>query len=399
MSSSSEYSSNDELKPLESPEENDEDPKVVHIPTIGEQCKNYWKQFIDPSVWRGAPICLAIGAGFWGLSFIPNYDACKLSPSIFALIFGVILGAIPPVQRFYNHPYFKNGVAFSKQMFMRLSVILYGFKTKLNDIAEVGWGGAISAILMVFVTFFLGIGLGILLKIKFTQSSVISTGYSICGIAAVLSSAGIFDSSSTEISLASILVIIGGFLDIIIYPSIYSAHPSFFTDRTFGQTAGISIKEIAHTVSIGLSCSDTVSKYAMIVKMFKVLLLPFLLILISIVGPMIKRKIQHEEKEVIDDAPNSCVRFFGKVSIPVFAFIFILMTIVNTYANVTDEARKIIDHIVVIALSASMFCVGLTTDLKQLAKATNWRPFVMFIIMYVWVFLFGWLLIYVFKNV
>ena len=377
------------------------------LKSYAEMTKAYWYQFIDPKMWRTMPIFLVIGLAFWCLGFIPNYEDCMLSQSIFAIIGGVLLGTIPKVKEWIHSDFTKTGVNFSKQMFMRLAVILYGFRTKLTDIGDVGWGGALSAILMVFLTFILGSIIGIkVLKLAKEQSQVIACGFSICGIAAIMSASGIVNASSADVSLACIFVIVGGFLDIILYPILYTAKDDLFHgDRNFGIAAGISIKEIAHTVSVGMSCSDTVSRYAMIVKMFKVLLLPFLLIGIAFVVPLFSRNKEHLDNEDDEDAEeyNTCsykaLDFFNKVTIPYFAFIFIITTIINSYTNISQKAHDILNEIIIIALSVSMFCVGVTTDLKELLKASGWRPLVFAGGLYLWVFLFGWLLEYAFHNV
>ena len=389
-------SSTKSLVDLLSDDDDDEvSVKKKKIYSYADRCKEYWYMYVNPNVWTSMPVCLLIGIAFWCLGFIPNYEKCMLSQSIFAIIGGVLLGAIPQVQKLYHHPRVYPGIAFSKQQFMRLAVILYGFRVKLEDIAEVGWGGAVASILMVIVSFLLCSILGWALKVEFAQTGIIGCGFSICGIAAILSAASLYGAESAQISLACVFVIIGGFLDIIIYPSLYSvAEKLHFTEKTFGVTAGISIKEIAHTVSVGLSCSAEVSKYAMIVKMFKVLLMPFLLIALGFILPIIKR--YQERKQGIQQENLStyekCTAFWGKVSIPYFAFLFILMTIVNSYANISEKAHDILNEIIIAALSASMFCVGLTTNLKELAKGTTWRVFLLGVIMYIWVFGFGWFL-------
>ena len=389
-------------------------PEKKKIETYGDKCIAYWKAYVDPYVWTSMPVCVVIGVAFWSLKFIPNYHKCMLAQSIFAIIGGVIIGSLPRVQAFIKHKKVKLGIAFSKQQFMRLAVILYGFRVKLEDIEEVGGGGAVGSILMVVVTFLIGCGLGHLLKIPLGQSGVIATGFAICGIAAILSSAALFGSSPEETSLAAVFVIVGGFLDIVIYPSLYAARSKLgWNDKSFGVAAGISIKEIAHTVSVGLSCSAEVSKYAMIVKMFKVLLLPFLLIILAFTLPPIlkcaedrkaerERKLKmregldpedsDEEQDEEESCKHKCTVFWGKVSIPYFALLFILMTIINSNVNISQKAHDILDEIIQAGLCVSMFCVGITTDLRQLARASNWRPFVLFIIMYIWVFGFGWFL-------
>lgn len=386
----------DEKKQEKKDAEQQKQPK--RLKTYGEMTKAYWYQFIDPNVWKTMPIFLLIGVAFWCLGFIPNYEKCMLSQSIFAIIAGVLLGAIPIVKRWVHSDFCKPGVGFSKAMFMRLAVILYGFRTKLNDIATVGWGGACAAIFMVALTFMLGSLLGIvILRMRKEQAELQSCGFCICGIAAIMSSAGIINSSSEDISLGCILVIVGGFIDIVIYPILYTQYEKLFhNEKDFGIAAGISIKEIAHTVSVGLSCSETVSKFAMIVKMFKVLLLPFLLIIMAFVLPYVNRTMNADN--IDNEEQNTCsykvLDFFNKVSIPWFAFIFIITTIINSYTKISEKAHKILNHIIIIALSTSMFCVGITTDLKQLLKTSGWRPLVHGLILYIWVFLFGWLLEY-----
>ncbi|KAK8883451.1 hypothetical protein M9Y10_046102 [Tritrichomonas musculus] len=376
------------------------------IPTYWDKCIAYWKQYIDPNVWRSMPVCLLIGFAFWCLGFIPNFEKCMLSQSIFAIIGGVLLGAIPKVQEFIHRKTIHPGIAFSKGTFMQLAVILYGFRVKLSDIAEVGWGGAITSILMVAITFLVGCLLGSLLKVPLTQGGIVSCGFSICGIAAILSTCQLFESSGAEVSLACVFVIVGGFLDIAIYPSLYSIRDKLgFDDKTFGITAGASIKEIAHTVSVGLSCSAGVSKYAMIVKMFKVFCMPFMLIVLGFALP-IYRKAQEKKTNATKaghDAQKStyekCTEFWGKVTIPYFAFLFILFTIVNTYTNISEKAHDIFSEIIIIFLSASMFCVGITTNLRELIHGTSWRPLVHVAILYIWVFGLSWFLTYIFTKI
>ena len=139
----------------------------------------------------------------------------------------------------------------------------------------------------------------------------------------------------------------------------------------------------------------------MIVKMFKVLLLPFLLIAMAFILPFIhKKKDDNTEKT---EEENTCsykvLDFFNKITIPWFAFIFIITTIINSYTNISEKAHKVLNEIIIIALSTSMFCVGVTTDLKLLLKSSGWKPFVHALVLYIWVFLFGWLLEYIFHNV
>lgn len=382
----------------------DDIPETSTLPPLksySELTKAYWYQFIDPKVWRSMPIFLVIGILFWCLGLIPNYSKCMLSQSIFAIIAGVILGSIPPIQRLIEGEFLHTGVAFSKQMFMRLAVILYGFRTKLGDIGNVGWGGALAAILMVILTFVIGSVCGIFLfKLRNTQAEVISTGFSICGIAAIMSSAGIINCSSADTSLACIMVIIGGFIDIAIYPSLYAVVDKLFgSDRNFGIAAGISIKEIAHTVSVGLSCSAEVSKYAMIVKMFKVLILPFGLIAMAFIIPIIHKSEELNSEPIEKPLSYKVLEFFNKVSIPYFAFIFILTTIINSYTNISETAHNVLNEIIIVALSASMFCVGITTNFSKLKEATSWRTLVFCLALYIWVFLFGWLLEFALKDV
>ena len=385
-----------------------EDPTNVKkkVVTYCDKIKAYWKQFVDPNVWRSMPFCLLIGAAFWCLGFIPNFHKCMLSQSIWAIIGGVLLGAIPKVQEFVHRKTIYPGIGFAKGTFMQLAVILYGFRVKLSDIAEVGWSGAVSSILIVACSFLLGCFIGHLMKIPLTQGGIISCGFSICGIAAILSTCQLFESSGAEVSLACVFVIIGGFIDIAIYPALFSIKEKLgFTDRTFGITAGASIKEIAHTVSVGLSCSAEASKYAMIVKMFKVFCMPFLLIVLGIALP-IYRKAQEKKKNATKKKPSDekqttyekCTEFWGKVTIPYFAFLFILFTIINTYVNISEKAHDIISEVVIIFLSASMFCVGITTNLRELIHGTSWRPVVLTIILYIWVFGFSWFLTFVFSK-
>lgn len=375
------------------------------IKSYWDRCILYWSQFKNPSVWICMVVFLLIGGAFWCLGFIPDFESAMLSQSIFAIIGGVLLGIIPQVQTFIHRQDVHPGVAFSKTTYMQLAVILYGFRVKLEDIAEIGWSGAFTAILMVIFTFAFACGIGYLMKIPATQGGILACGFSICGIAAILSSCQLFESSPSEISLACVFVIVGGFLDIIIYPIVYSCRTLFgFTEKTFAINAGISIKEIAHTVSVGLSCSAEVSKYAMIVKMFKVFCLPFLLIILGFALPIIRKRAENKKAQhTIDENQEEtlymkCTEFWGKVSIPYFALMFIILTAINSSVHFPEKVVEIMNQVIIIFLSASMFGVGVTTDLRELFRGANWRPAVLAFILYVWVFGFSWFLTWVFSR-
>lgn len=96
---------------------------------------------------------------------------------------------------------------------------------------------------------------------------------------------------------------------------------------------------------------------------------------------------------------EKCTEFWGKVTVPYFAFLFILFTIINSYTNISQKAHDIINEIIIIFLSASMFCVGITTNLRELIKGTGWRPITLAIILYIWVFGFSWFLNFIFAKI
>lgn len=381
--------------------------KMPALKSYGQMTKEYWKQFLSLDAWKPVPIFLSIGIMFWCFRYIPNYENCHLSQSIFAIIAGALYSLVPGVTEEMHGPFFQKGVVFSKNIFMRISVVLYGFKTSFQDIGEVGIGGAIGSFLMVVVTFSLGSFIAIFFfKIRRSLSYAISIGFSICGIAAVMSAAPIFDATSEDVSLACIMVIVGGFIDIAIYPVIYQYIDQLFdsSERNFGILSGLSIKEVAHTISVGKSCSDNVSKYAIIVKMFKVIILPFGLIVLTIVIPLFEKKKDDENAQQMEDKEEKTLsykvlKFFNQVNVPWFAFVFIIAIIINSFVTISEKLHNILDELIIVFLSTSMFCVGITTNLRKLFSGYGWQPFVFSFIIYLFVFFFSWLLEYVFKNV
>jgi len=267
-----------------------------------------------------------------------------------------------------------DGVLFAKQHLLRLGIILYGFRLTFSQIADVGASGLIIDMLTLTSTFMLACVLGQKMFGLDKQTSwLIGAGSSICGAAAVLATEPVVKAQASKVTVAVATVVIFGTLAIFVYPLLWPWLSPWFSEQTFGVYIGSTVHEVAQVVAAGHAVSPETENAAVIAKMLRVMMLaPFLILLAARIKQL---------------APAGASRT-GKIAIPWFAVLFILVAIVNSFHLLPNPLVNALVTLDTFLLAMAMAALGLTTHIGALKKA-GVRPLLMALVLFVWLIIGG----------
>jgi uncharacterized integral membrane protein (TIGR00698 family) len=278
-----------------------------------------------------------------------------------AMLIALFLGiALNPVAR---RRAFQPGLVFCLKTLLRWAVALLGLRVGLGDIAALG----LTTALMVVGAMALTVASGFALARAFGQASeygaLAGAGTAVCGASATLATSIVLpDYRGKEADVAFVVVAVNALSTaaMVIYPLI-CAGLDFDPQRT-GVMLGATIHDVAQVVGAGYAVSETVGNTAVIVKLFRVLLL---LPVVLAIGWWIAR--------------STAKMDVARIPFPMFAVVFIVLCVLNSiapaitgigplYASIKAPLIEASTWGLLIAISA----LGLGTSLPAIA-AIGWR--------------------------
>ncbi|AIJ09553.1 MULTISPECIES: YeiH family putative sulfate export transporter [Edwardsiella] len=270
------------------------------------------------------------------------------------------------------------GVHLAKQKFLRLGIILYGFRLTFQQIADVGLTGIVTDALTLSSTFLLALWLGRKVFGMDKQTvMLIGAGSSICGAAAVMATEPVVKADASKVSVAVSTVVIFGTIAIFLYPWLYQLNAHYqwiaMTQESFGIYIGSTIHEVAQVVAAGRAISDDTGNAAVIAKMIRVMMLaPFLLILSS----------------ALSRGAGNAGGKKAPITIPWFAVIFILVAGFNSFNLLPGALVHALITLDTILLAMAMAALGLTTHISAIRQA-GIRPIILASLLFAWLIIGG----------
>ncbi len=227
---------------------------------------------------------------------------------VLALLIGIAL------HRVAARPLFQPGLVFCVKTLLRWAVALLGLRIALGDIAALGLGSGILVVVAMAATILAGFLTARALGLPSPYGALAGVGTAVCGASATLATSVVLpDYRGKDADVVFVVVAINALatLAIVAYPPICAALG--FSPQTTGVMLGATIHDVAQVVGAGYAVSDLTGNTAVIVKLFRVfLLLPVVLG----VGWWFARK--------------GAAHRAAKVPVPVFAFVFLALCIVNS---------------------------------------------------------------------
>lgn len=295
------------------------------------------------------------------------------------LIVGIILGMIyANTLRKHLPEEWTPGVTFCSKKILRLAIILYGFRLTFQNILEVGLSAIAIDITIIITTIILGLLIGKLLKLDNQISLLTSTGSAICGAAAILGVEPVLNNKPYKTSIAVSTVVIFGTIAMFLYPIMYKTGFFDLTPEQWGLYTGATVHEVAHVVGAGNAMDTSISSTAIIVKMIRVMFLAPVLLIYAFV--LSRRSRKSETTSPI------------KITIPWFAFGFILVIGFNSLNLLPNVVVEGINYIDTFMLTMAMTALGIETDFKKF-KTAGLKPFILALFLFGWLIFGGYLLV------
>lgn len=329
-------------------------------------------------------LAFAGALGFTG-EYVSQRMPISLSPLLYATALGIIIGN---AVRFASSDAVERTLAptvvgrdFAKRRLLRAGIILYGAKLTFAKILGIGLPGLLTDLYVVSSTLALAFGLGRLLGLSETLTTLIGTGSAICGCSAVAATQPIINAEAHEVAAAVGVVVLCGTVAMFAYPALYQAVPALSANpKLMGIFAGATIHELAGVVAAGTAMGRDVLATSIVTKLLRVFLLEPWIIICFYTG--IGRR---DRGGGDDDASAATTGTKGK-GVPWFAFGFVAVATVNSVWGLGASVQKLCTTLSAGFLASAMAALGLDTDLVKV-KSLGWRPIVLALAL--WVNLLG----------
>ena len=325
-------------------------------------------------------IALFSFAAFY-IAEVPVVRRLSFSP----LIVGIVLGMLYANSLRNKLPEtWVPGIKFCTKQVLRWGIILYGFRLTLTEVAAVGIPAVAVDLIVVVVTILGGVLLGRLLKMDRDTALMTSTGSAICGAAAVLGAEPVVKCEGYKTAIAVSTVVIFGTLSMFLYPVMYrTGMLDGLTDTGVAVYTGSTLHEVAHVAGAGNAMDPTdalgIAGTATITKMIRVMLLAPVLVVMGFVLAG-RRKSAGGKKEK------------SKIAVPWFALGFLAVIGFNSFGLLGEATVSFIHSLDTFLLTMAMTALGAETSIEKFKKAGA-KPFVLSLLLFVWLVGGGWLLV------
>ena len=276
---------------------------------------------------------------------------------VIALLLGIAMQLTPASLR--NEA--QGGIGFISNKFLRLGIILLGFRLNLEKLAAAGVKTILVAAIGVTGTIVLTYWLSRKFGAEDELAILSACGCGICGAAAVMGVSPQIETDNEErkrenevlaVAVVCVMGTVFTLVEIGIKPLLG------LTDPQFGIVAGGSLHEIAHAVAAGGAFGEASLDNALIMKLSRVLLLaPVALI----VGYWYQHRLIVESEEEHTKEPK-------KLPIPWFLGGFILTSVLGTFLPFSPAFLDALVQAAYIFLGMAMAALGVSVNFKVIFK-------------------------------
>ena len=216
-----------------------------------------------------------------------------------------------------------------------------------------------------------------------------ATGSSICGAAAVLGAESVVRCEPHKTAVAVSTVVIFGTISMFLYPIIYRTGCLPMDDFSWAVYTGSTLHEVAHVAGAGdamNAAGGDVASTATITKMIRVIMLAPVLVVMSFMLSRLRRNENGGGKR--------------KITIPWFAFGFLLVICINTflaehmpadiYAPLFGKGG-VVEQADTFMLAMAMTALGADTTVDKFRQAGA-KPFYLAGLLYIWLLVGGYFL-------
>ncbi|MBC6166260.1 putative sulfate exporter family transporter [Listeria booriae] len=300
-----------------------------------------WK---ETGFWIGILVTLACSLAGKYLALLPGLQL------IGALVIALILGMLVQVSRTVVVSA-QPGTGFISNKFLRLGIILLGFRLNLEALADSGIKTIILAIVVVAFTIVTVYFLCKWLKVEDSLGLMAACGCGICGAAAVMGVSPQVKAKNDDAVLAVAVVCILGTVFTLIEVGLKPVLG--MTPTRFGVMTGSSLHEIAHAVAAGGAGGTQALDASIIMKLSRVLLLAPVAVIVGIIA-------QRKAKATTDEK--------SKLPIPWFMGGFLLTSAIGTFVAMPAELLNGLVSVAYICLGMAMAALGMSVNFQVIIR-------------------------------
>jgi len=261
-----------------------------------------------------------------------------------AIVLGIIFANVPGTPEAVTP-----GLKFASKKFLRIGIVLLGFRLVLSDVLAVGTVGLIVVSLVAVVTFFGTQWLGKKMGLSPELSLLMATGYSICGVSAIAAVAPVSGAKPEEIGLSVGVVTLFGTLAMMTLPVLGGLIG--LEGGAFGVWVGASVHDVAQVVAAASTGGDQALESAIVVKLTRVVLLAPLVAYLSVA----RRRSSPAE-------PGSA----RPPMVPFFVVGFLATVVLRSVGVVPVEVLPAIEMLVKLLFTTALFALGTGVNIAKL---------------------------------
>lgn len=245
----------------------------------------------------------------------------------------------------------REGIDLSARFILRLGVGLLGLRIVIEDLAQIGLAGA--GLLMGLIALTIGTGFAVapLLGRQWRFALLTGGAVAICGASAALAIAAVIppNQNSERNTLFTVIAVTAlSTLAMIGYPPLFAALG--FSEMQQGFLIGATIHDVAQVVGAGFSISDAAGEMATMTKLFRVAMLPVVLVLI-----------------VLALRGTGAGGGQGRIAlIPWFMVLFLALVALGSLTEVPAPVLAQVDALSRACLVTAIAALGVKTSLKAL---------------------------------
>ena len=283
--------------------------------------------------------------------------AFPIPAMVIALIIGIALNPLAKREAF------QPGIVFCVKTLLRWAVALLGLRIALGEIVALGLGTALLVIVAMAVT----LVSGFLLARAFGQSdyygALAGAGTAVCGASATLATSTVLPAyKGKEADVAFVVIAVNALSTVamVLYPPLCAVLG--FDVQATGVMLGATIHDVAQVAGAGYAVSEPVGNAAVIVKLFRVLLL--FPVVVAVAWWFLRPR-----------PPLSAL----KASVPGFALVFLALCLLNSLltampaaASVYQPVKAVLGYVSTGGLLIAIGALGLGTSVSAVASL-GWR--------------------------
>lgn len=256
---------------------------------------------------------------------------------------------------------FRPGVA-TYEFWLKLGIVFLGVRFVFADLVNLG---GLSLILVIFEVAFSLVFMTLLgrrFRLRPKLISLLAIGSAICGVSAILATAGPIGADDEETSWAITVILALGVLSLIVFPLI--GHFLHLGNRTYGLWAGLAVDNTAEAAAAGAIYSDAAGKIAVLAKTCRNAMLGF-----AVLGYAVYWSSRGEAKQVSNKALFLWQKF------PKFILGFIVLSLLASFGAFNPAQSRSIGNLARWAFLLAFAGVGFRTRLRHLGDH-GVRPFI-----------------------